>query len=705
MILAWLAAAFIVGVLTGSEILSPGLPWLVSLAPGTALLLLLWRRRRMRTLILIGLALALGAGRFEATRTVVGPDTLSFYNGRSLELTGVITSEPDIRDRVSYFVVLVDHVAGRGVAPKVSGQLELCVASSQILNAGDRLNLSGFLRTPLDTPTAPIKSILAHRGIFSEMSFPRTMVVGHTSLGASGVALGIRQTIERSINTALPDPEAALLIAILIGAKTAQLGTLAPVLIKTGLIHLIAISGIKIAIVAGTVHSFLRRTTSRTPTLALSGITVLSYWLVSGATIAGLRASIMWLLVFTAVYLGRSTLAPVSLAIAAAVMVAVNPGVLWDTGFQLSTLATLSIVAFAPTFERALRFMPAAFCASISTTSAAQIGILPLQVASYGLVSPSSIIANGLVLPLIPFTMIIGFLTALVPLRSVAAVSYSMVHLVIWIAEVCSRLPFAWLALGALPMSLAASYYLLAALLGVLAWRLPSRPSRANHGQLLIGLIVATAALWVTEAGAQQSNQIAFVANGAALFSVDGDNILIDGGSSPQALLSGLGTSLPFSDRRIDVMIDTEPGSRNVASLQSVVDRYQVSLVLDPGIEYPTNTYARWMHSVSAHRIPFLGLRAGATVTVGRVTIEVLSPYRTFSNAKDGAGVLRVTVGHERLLYVGQLSARGQRDLPYSRDLRAPTVISAAALSPALAGAIGALRIVTPRAGTRMGLR
>jgi competence protein ComEC len=702
LILAWLAAAFIAGVGLGGEIVGAVTTlWVMLLLPAMALPFA-WRRWRLRLVLLLLLAFSAGAARFEMTRTVLGPHSLGYYNGRSLVMTGVVTSEPDVRDRVSYYVISVDQVAGKSVAPNVSGELELRTASTQIFNSGDRVQLSGLLKSPTNMPTAPIKSILARRGIYSEMSFPRAFVTGRASLGVLGVAMQIRAEIERSVNGALPDPEATLLIAILIGVKTAQLGTLAPVLIQTGLIHLIAISGIKIAIVAGTVHSLLRRTTRRTPTLILSVGTVFGYWLVSGATVAGLRASIMWLLVFVAAYLGRPTMAVVSLGVAATIMVALNPPVLWDTGFQLTTTATLSIVAFAPVFERGFRFMPRALSASLSTTSAAQVGILPIQISSYGLVSPISICANGVVLPLIPLTMIAGFLTAALPASPFAAISYSLVHLIIEVADLFSQLPIAWLAIGALPISITVAYYGLIVGLGVAASRMPSRPRGVVRGELLVGLIVAAGAMSVTAAAPGQPNQVLFVANGATLISIEGHHILIDGGSSPRALLAGLGESLTFSDRHIDVVVDTDVRSSNVASLLSVLQHYHVSAVFDPGVEYPSYTYARWAAAVPDRGIPFLALRQGVTLSMGQATLEVLSPDRIYSNPKDGAGVLLISYRHDRILYVGPLSPQGQADLPYRVDVRAPVVISSTALIPQLEAATGARQVFGTRAGTRI---
>src|SRR5437588_9052243 len=110
----------------------------------------------------------------------------------------------------------------------------------------------------------------------------------------------LRQRLEQNINAWLPEPEAALLIAIVLGAHSASLGDFAPLLVSTGLIHLIAISGIKVAIVAGILHALMRRV--GLPRLALLSALALTwlYVVLTGATASGERSAAMWTLVFIA---------------------------------------------------------------------------------------------------------------------------------------------------------------------------------------------------------------------------------------------------------------------------------------------------------------------------------------------------------------------------------------------------------------------
>lgn len=703
MTLVWVAAAFILGVFIGFATLVPAWVLLTGLSSACLLLLLLRGHVYLRLTFLLLIPLLLGIGRSESARLHIGPGDLAYYNGRLVTLVGVVNAEPDVRDKgINYVIAVSGMQAGRGTA-RVTGQLELHTAPGQVLNEGDQIQLTGSLQTPVNSPQIPYKSILANRGIYSQMAFPRLFVTGHVSLGLVGLAGEIRQWIENSISQALPEPEASLLIAILIGSRSAQLGSLAPVLIHTGLIHLIAVSGIKIAIVAGTVNTALRRFLSRTPTLLLSTLTIFTYWLISGATVAGLRASIMWLLVFVAAYLGRPTFALVSLGLAASVMLAVTPALLWDTGFELTTLATASIVAFSPLLERLTSRLPTALAASISTTTAAQIGVLPVQILSFHIVSPVSLLTNAVVLPFIPLTMVVGFAMVIVPHAPLTEIAFSLVHVLVVVATWAARLP-GTTQLTSIPLVASLAYYGLLSGLAILAWRIGTGRRRHVRGEWIFGLSVATLGLGIALHAPTSHNRLLFLTNGDALLTSHGQNVLIDGGASPSKLLSALGAALPFPNNHLDAVIDTDPRSKNVASLLQVVEHLRVGEVVDPGIEYPSQTYARWRAWLWSHRIPCLALRPGLALSGQSFSIHALAPDGLYSNPKDGAGALLITVGAKRALYLGPASPREQQDLPFQTNVTAETLITAAPVDPVFKAAVRYEHLVRPQAGSSLPL-
>lgn len=699
MTLVWLALAFILGIFSGTR---------VELAPGPVLLLagmcglisaLVWAKPRLRLSTLLLIALLLGVARSEVSRLHVGPSDLAFYNGSTITLVGFVNAEPDVRDRgINYVVAVTELERGTRLVP-VHGQVEVHTTASQILDQGDQIQVTGSLKTPVNSARIPYRDILARRGIYSEMSFPRLFVTGHVSLGLVGFALQIRQWIENSISGAIPEPEATLLIAILIGARSAQLGSLAPVLIQTGLIHLIAVSGIKIAIVAGTVNELLRRLTTRAPTLFGSLVALTAYWLVSGTTVAGLRASIMWLLVFLAAYLGRPTYALVSLGIAASGMLAFDPSLLWDTGFQLTVLATAAIVAFSPFLQKATGRLPSPIAASLTTTTAAQIGILPVQIVGFHVVSVVSLLANALVLPFIPLTMVVGFGTAIYPHAPVSTVAFGLVHILILAARWAASIPGSALKWTTISVPAVLGYYLVLVCVSVLAWRVGTSQRRRVRGEWIFGLCVASMGLGVALAAPVPRDRILFVTKGSALITSRGQNVLIDGGSRPSRLLAGLGSALPFPDDHIDAVVDTDPRAKNVASLLAVVAHYRVGKVFDPGLEYPSQTYGRWTTWLQAHHLEPVALRPAVHIQGGAFRIRVLGPDGIYSDPRDGAGALIIQDRRSRILYLGPASLKEQEDMPFRVDVRAQTVISSVPLDPTFRAATKATRFIQPVKG------
>ena len=148
---------------------------------------------------------------------------------------------------------------------------------------------------------------------------------------------------------------------------------------------------------------------------------IVLYTLLVGADASVMRAAIMGLLVALANYMNRRSLAIVSLFAAGLLMTALNPLTLWDVGFQLSFLATLSLVLFATPmterFERLMdRLLPARAARPLTgflndaliVTLAAQILTIPLIAHYFGRLSVVSPLANLLVLPVQPAVMIWG---------------------------------------------------------------------------------------------------------------------------------------------------------------------------------------------------------------------------------------------------------------------------------------------------------
>lgn len=682
MALFWLSGAFVLGVVAGGTFDSR---LAIIFCAGALCAAVAGRRSRFLPLCLVAAALFVGCARSPHSAGRPSEGSLSFYNGRYATVVGQVVEEPDIRDTGANYVVAAQTVAvGNQTAP-ITGKLELHTSLGQRFEYGDIVQLTGQLQMPVNAPTLPYRDILAGRGINTQMAFPRAADLGPGSMGWLGWIVPFRQYLERGINRALPEPEAALLIAITLGAHSASLGTLAPILVSTGLIHLIAISGIKVALVAGTVWSLLMLLRQRALSLPLSLASLCFYVLLTGATASGERSALMWSLVFIASYLGRGTAAVVSLGFVAALMVAVDPALPWDIGFQLSTVGTLAIVTFSNPFLRAFWYVPSPFREALSVTLAAQLGTVPIVAGGFHSLSVIGPVANALVLPLLPLSIVLGFLVGLLSNAVVlgaplSATAYVTAHTIIWLSRLLAG------GVSALHVStptgtVTFAYY---SVLGATAWFLLRRVGWAPLGQwsshvreVTFALLLVASGATVSQASATNSDRLTYLGSGSSfLLESSGSTALIDGSPRPLALLSALGDSLGANERTIDLVIVTDPRSSNVTALLALLDHYQIKDVLDVGAQYPSRTYADWRFALRMRHVPAYGLQTGATARVGRVTVRALGPDSVCPSPPSCAGLLRVSDSHHSFLLATHAGEQEQQDLVFhSALLRASTLL------------------------------
>ena len=106
-----------------------------------------------------------------------------------------------------------------------------------------------------------------------------------------------------------------------------------------------------------------------------------------------------------------------------------------------------------------------------------------------------------------------------------------------------------------------------------------------------------------------------------------GGRLLIDGGPDPNRLLVALDRRIPPWDRRIDAVILSHPHEDHVAGLASLLQRYHVDRVFEPGMRGPGPGYAAWVRELAAPGAPVrLSIAAGDRLAVDEIGMRVLWP-------------------------------------------------------------------------------
>ena len=322
-----------------------------------------------------------------------------------ISFSGFIINQPAVKISSQEFYLQL--------SPPYVGSILVKTSLYPRFNYGSELALSGVIKKP---EPAGYADYLAKERINGIIAFPEIGLIGEGGGSVVKNALfKIKNKVFGVFQQILPQKESAFLTGLILGGRSEFSEEFKKAMSLSGTTHLVALSGYNITIIIwammGILSNFLRRRSSFIITLFI----ILGFVVMTGATSSVVRAAIMGVLVLFAREIGRLYDFRNAIVLAALVMVLENPKVLiFDTGFQLSFLAVLGIVYLRPALQKLLRFKDnpgfLSWRDNFLTTASAQLAVVPLLIFDFGAFSPVSLLANILILELIPLTMAFGFL-------------------------------------------------------------------------------------------------------------------------------------------------------------------------------------------------------------------------------------------------------------------------------------------------------
>ncbi len=219
------------------------------------------------------------------------------------------------------------------------------------------------------------------------------------------------------IKKIIPGQEASLLGGLILGAKEDMGKELLDDFRKTGVIHIVVLSGYNLTLVADffmKIFAFFGLAFSS----LFGSVAIVLFALMTGASATIVRASVMALLVIFARATGRTSDTTRALFLAGALMLVFNPMLLvYDPSFQLSFLATFGLLLLAPKIEEKISFVPKGvfdFRGILAATLSTQVFVFPLILYMMGEISIISPVVNILILIFVPFVMFFGLVFVLI---------------------------------------------------------------------------------------------------------------------------------------------------------------------------------------------------------------------------------------------------------------------------------------------------
>jgi competence protein ComEC len=430
--------------------------WLVATAPPLLMVLVMALRRRWRGVRCWSLvALVPLAAAYLNVRLHHVPDHhIRLYadqRSQLVQVTGTVASVPvfTTSERGAFaaysftpprtlFVMDAQSLTLERQQKPVRGRMLVKIEQvDRSLARGDRIQATGWLSS-IDGPSNPgefdYRAYLARDDIHARLTLPTPAnyraLPGHSRAWWQYLRGMFAEQARRSLQLGmdLGDQRFAMLELVLLGSGRAQLGDLDEAFRRTGLTHLLSISGAHLAILMGMVWLVARVTVGDPPRAGLMAMAILLLYLMAvPMQVPVVRSGIMAGVFGVGFITGRRLRGLPTLALACLLALLWRPGDLVDPGFQLSFGAVAGLLTFSrpvsqwlwptpllmtePTgLQRLARWAVDAVAANI--VASAIVG--PLVAQHFGMVTPMAIVLSFVALPVVTVTLGLGYLKILV---------------------------------------------------------------------------------------------------------------------------------------------------------------------------------------------------------------------------------------------------------------------------------------------------
>ena len=385
--------------------------------------------------------------------------------GKSVVVSGIVYTAPDVRlNNQRLNIKLKDKV------------VNLLIVTSKVneVSYGDSIEVRGVLESPENFITSVGKEFnynryLANQDIYYIIKNADIKILSHHNGSlVKEYLFSLGDKFMKNITQVIPKPESDLANGLVLGSRGGFDNTMRNEFISTGTIHMIALSGYNVTIVAEGVMKIFGLIFSLSVSIVSGFIVILLFIIMTGTSATAVRAGIMATIALFARMNGRNYEAIRALIIALILMLVYDLRVITDISFELSFLATAGVLFVAPLLMKYFSFIPMRFSLRemVATTLGATISVLPLILYTTGVLSLVSLPANILILPLIPLTMLLVFLTGILGFASYfislpfAYISNILLQYILYVIHFFSSLSFASVSFQSFPLLLVILLYI-----------------------------------------------------------------------------------------------------------------------------------------------------------------------------------------------------------------------------------------------------
>lgn len=566
------------------------------------------------------------------------------------------------------------------------------------VTAGEEWWMTGRLRTP-PPPRNPADfdygAYLRHHDIHWTLTVDAPSDVDRQAPAPPGYARSVHQArayVNRVLNMHIANEDArSIQQALLLGDRSAVDDAYRTSFAATGLMHLLAVSGLHVLLVGMLAYQLLRpllmrlgwsrRRVDRTRAAATL-LLLLAYMALTGMRPSVVRATLMATLLIGGT-LTQRVYAPLNaLGAAALVLLWIRPAALYDAGFQLSFAAVLGIVLFNPklmalcpdtlTHGATRRF----FTQSVTVSAAALVGTTPFLLLHFGFVAGAGLLLNVIAIPLTALALSAGGLTiatsALTPLASVfGGAADVLTQCLLAVAQHGAHAlgHWHWSVPHVPPGAVALVVGVLLAFGGMRRWM-------PRHGLLALSASIVVM-VWVplTTRPLSPTLDVLFFdvgqSDAALVRTPDGRHLLVDTGLRTPHSDAATRTILPHlrytGTRMLDAVLVTHPDADHLGGLPTLLQAGVVEAVWDNGVSTRRPLYEearQWIDQLNVAHHSFHQrdtLRLGAYARVVGFSPPADASSAVFHDANNQSVVAALQYGNVQFLFPGDVEASVER--------------------------------------------
>jgi competence protein ComEC len=483
----------------------------------------------------------------------------------------------------------------------------------------------------------------------------------------------------------LPQKEASTLKLMLLGDNKTLDPSIKELYQKSGISHILAISGSHISLLAVILFLMLKQVglDNRINSVIVLAVLIF-YCILTGNNVSAVRAVVMIGIVLFGNILYRNADAYTSIAASALVLLMNQPLYLFDGGFQLSFSAVIGIIILTPLFCR-IYFIPDKIRSYIAATVAATMATYPIVAFHFYTVSIIGLLVNILILPFASLLVGFGLLVGIIGLVSIEAAKFTcgIVYCILKLYEIiciiANKLPFATAVVGQPNIIVIIIYY---TMLLLMTYYFYARYEQRRKIKKIVSItqisLFVTALIIIVK---PKTLEIVYLDVGQgdaiAIHTADNKNMLIDGGGNIRTAVAQPNTGsrvlLPYFNykaiRYIDTVFVTHPDGDHILGIIELIGLINIKQIVVSNVCNMADNvlYLSLRDKANKYSIPLVEMGRQDKINLKDIKMECLYPNQDMSIEQENWNlsslVLYMKYKHNTFLFTGDIEKQAEIDM------------------------------------------